>query len=454
MVNFMWRRLAYIGLSLFAIFGGMVWCTLWAGKPTGERFCVKGQHKYCVVHHMRLQKGTATVLYGLPYISKEYQQAVKGFPNANTRVSGGCLVGRDSPRTREVLYCPLCREAEATWTAAQRATDKAELLEAIAECPAEELGGEKGLGFLYHAVRYGYVDVARILIDKGAEVGARDEYAGTALHCAAEQEQADVVKLLIGAGADVNARDSLGRTALHYAAWFSSKEVVSTLVQNGANMNAEDDDEDTPLSFASLFNHRHPEVAVYLEELGAINNPSFIRRVDKCTDVNAKNEEGETLLHEAASEGYYNAAKRLIQKGSNVNARDADGGTPLHASIWRCNPHLIKLLIESRADVDAKDDGGETALHMAARQSRRSAVKVLIEGGADVNARDESGRTPLHTSVISRNVRVVRLLIDAGADIDARNEFGESPLDIALNWSSAEIIAVLREYVDVERANR
>jgi hypothetical protein len=244
-----------------------------AGETDQQTSYVKGEHEYCVVHEAQLQKGTATVLYGLPYISKEYQQAVKGFPNANTRVSGGCLVGRNSPRTKDVLYCPLCREAEATWTAAERTTDKAELLRAIDACPAAELAGEKGLGFLYHAVSYGYVDVVKMLIDKGTNVTARDEYAGTALHYAAEQEQADVVKMLIGAGADVNGRDSLGRTALHYAAWFSSKDVVVALVEKGASTNAEDMEGDTPLEFARLFNHSHPDVATYLEKLAAVNSP-------------------------------------------------------------------------------------------------------------------------------------------------------------------------------------
>jgi hypothetical protein len=244
-----------------------------AGR-TGQQTCyIKGEHEYCVVHEAELQKGTATIVYGLPYISKEYQQAVKGFPNANTSVSGGCLVGRNSPRTKDVLYCPGCREAQATWAAAERTTDKAELLRAIDACPAAELAGEKGMGFLYHAVCYGYADVASILIDKGVDVRARDEYAGTALHYAAEQERADVVKMLIGAGADVNGRDSLGRTALHYAAWFSSKDVVVALVENGASRNAEDMEGDTPLEFARLFNHSHPDVATYLEKLAGVNRP-------------------------------------------------------------------------------------------------------------------------------------------------------------------------------------
>jgi len=49
-----------------------------------------------------------------------------------------------------------------------------------------------------------------LLIDKGADVNAKDITGETALMVAAERGHTEIVKLLIGRGADVNARNIVG----------------------------------------------------------------------------------------------------------------------------------------------------------------------------------------------------------------------------------------------------
>jgi len=56
------------------------------------------------------------------------------------------------------------------------------------------------------AAAHGRVEVARILIDAGANVNARDSHGETALMRAAQMGYAETAKLLIESGADVNAR--------------------------------------------------------------------------------------------------------------------------------------------------------------------------------------------------------------------------------------------------------
>jgi ankyrin repeat protein len=417
----MWRRLSQIGFVLFVIFAGMFCTPPLTEKVYQESFYVKGQHKYCVIHHMRLQQDTVPIIYGYVYISEEYREALKNFPNTRTRAFGGCVSSQRSPRTKKVLFCPACRQAEEKWMVAIRAAHKAQLLRRIAECSDTEVRGQKGLVFLSEAAFSGYVDTVTMLIDRGANVKARDEFAGTVLHYAAQAGHADVVKLVIDAGADVNARDSLGRIPLHDAAWFASKASVAMLVENGADINAEDTEGATPLNLAKLFNQDHPDVATYLEDLGAICDPSFIRRIDQATNIDVKNEEGQTLLHEAVSEEYYNAVKKLLQKGCSVNAKNANGETPLHASVWGGNPRVTMLLIDAGADVNAKDDSGETPLHTAARKGFPEAAGILLDAGADINAKDE---------------------------------FGETPLELVQRQGSKEIIVVLRKYIETKEAKR
>ena len=62
-------------------------------------------------------------------------------------------------------------------------------------------------------------DVIRVLVDKGADIEARDEYQYTPLHRAADSNpSADVIRALVDKGADIDARDYWQNTPLHHAA--------------------------------------------------------------------------------------------------------------------------------------------------------------------------------------------------------------------------------------------
>jgi len=63
----------------------------------------------------------------------------------------------------------------------------------------------------------GHADTVRHLIEKGADVNARDDIGMTVLMHAAYSRNADVVRFLIEKGADVNAVDRGGMNALSYA---------------------------------------------------------------------------------------------------------------------------------------------------------------------------------------------------------------------------------------------
>ena len=59
------------------------------------------------------------------------------------------------------------------------------------------------------------------------------------------------------------------------------------------------------------------------------------------TDVNSKDKDGWTLLHEAASEGHNKIIELLVAKGADVNAKGADGETPVDAA---SNPETTDFL--------------------------------------------------------------------------------------------------------------
>ena len=106
------------------------------------------------------------------------------------------------------------------------------------------------------------------LLDRGAEVNARDRRGWTPLHEAALLSKTPaVVALLLDRGAEVNARTQNGQTPLHHAAT-SSKAVVALLLDRGAEVNARDRHGQTPLHEAAAFS-KTPAVVALLLDRGA-----------------------------------------------------------------------------------------------------------------------------------------------------------------------------------------
>ncbi len=75
----------------------------------------------------------------------------------------------------------------------------------------------RGMRLLYVAAQHNYLDIARLLIEQGADVEAKDNTGTTALHNAAEYGSIDVARLLVENGADTQAKDESGRTPLKIA---------------------------------------------------------------------------------------------------------------------------------------------------------------------------------------------------------------------------------------------
>jgi ankyrin repeat protein len=75
--------------------------------------------------------------------------------------------------------------------------------------------------------------VVKLLLEKGADLEAKDEFGRTPLSWAAEEGHEGVVKLLLEKGADLEAKDEFGQTPLSRAAE-SGHEAVVKLLEKGA----------------------------------------------------------------------------------------------------------------------------------------------------------------------------------------------------------------------------
>ena len=133
----------------------------------------------------------------------------------------------------------------------------------------EGRGGMLRRTCLTTAAQNGHLDICRLLIDKGAQVEAKDWDRRTPLHFAAMRGHVEIVRLLCDHGADVEARSNFGSGPLQCAAMNGRFSVVKELIEErNAEVNARDNNGWTALREARQY-HK-PDIAAYLVAHGGI----------------------------------------------------------------------------------------------------------------------------------------------------------------------------------------
>jgi len=268
---------------------------------------------------------------------------------------------------------------------------------------------------LHLASREGRLDVARFLVEHGANVAAQDQCGSTPLHEASERGHLDVARFLVEHGANAAARDEGGLTPLHQASYRGRLNIARFLVEHGANAAAQDERGSTPLHRAS--DGDHLDVARFLVEHGA--------------NAAAPNERGSTPLHWASLWGHLDVARFLVEHGANAAARDEGGSTPLHFASLRGHLDVARFLVEHGANAAAQDKRRSTPLHQASLWGHLDVARFLVEHGANAAAQDRRGSTPLHQASEGGHLDVAQFLVEHGANAAAQDKCGSTPLDQA-----------------------
>jgi len=94
--------------------------------------------------------------------------------------------------------------------------------------------------------------VARFLVENGAQIdkAANNDFKVTPLHSATSARNVEIARLLLTKGAQVNACQQLGVTPLHSAAHNGQIAMIELLLEYGAGVNAEMQGGRTPLDMA------------------------------------------------------------------------------------------------------------------------------------------------------------------------------------------------------------
>jgi len=150
-------------------------------------------------------------------------------------------------RGARVSFCEACALGDAK-AALRMLDDDPSLLETYSD------DGFPPLGL---AIFFGHPQLARTLIERGADVdaAARNALLVAPVHAAAAVRDAGTMQLLLARGADPNARQQLGYTALHTAAQHGDEAILDLLLAGGADPHIAGDDGKTPAALATAQQH-------------------------------------------------------------------------------------------------------------------------------------------------------------------------------------------------------
>ncbi len=261
----------------------------------------------------------------------------------------------------------------------------------------------------------------------------------TPLMIAANTSSLDAVKLLVQAGAELGAKDKKGRTALTYAKEAKFKRVVAYLEK--------------------VYEKQDAAGALTLREAVATGTVYRVKALlEAGADLEQSDEHGQTPLMFAVAAGHVELVKMLCAAGANVHATRGDDG----GDLWTCafakpDTDVIRCLIEHGLSPNQTRKSGPALLLTFRLEKPKDILKLLLDNGADVHA-------PVPEEVIEKAnkrrqkplafLRASRLGAKRESKADKDIKSPCSVLEFAKHFASSEVYYILHTHAgDADEGN-
>ena len=286
-------------------------------------------------------------------------------------------------------------------------------------------------------------EVFRLLLDAGADPSLVGHAGMNTWHIAASvgfsARSTEIWRSLHESKNEMpsQARTASGATLLMCAASGGNHEIFKSLLLPKSDVNARDNEGNSLLHLACKSGK------VDLVQAFLVAHPKF--------DLERQNHGGETSLFFAAKASRGAVCLALIEAGASVQCRSKAGQGLLHLLAKRKDVFLsVGSVIFSKAklNTDLNDSYGKTALQIAAAEGNEPMCEALLSKGAKAEIQDDKGYEPLHTTAYNGYVNIVRLLLDEQRvkDVDRRNQRTKAtPLIYAVGQGKAEVARLLLE---------
>ncbi|XP_011496279.1 PREDICTED: ankyrin repeat and KH domain-containing protein 1-like [Ceratosolen solmsi marchali] len=316
----------------------------------------------------------------------------------------------------------------------------------------------------------GHEELVELLLSRGADIEHRDKKGFTPLILAATAGHQKVVEILLNHGADIEAQSERTKdTPLSLACSGGRYEVVELLLNRGSNKEHRNVSDYTPLSLAAsggyvniiklLLGHgaeinsrTGSKLGISPLMLAAMNGHTAAVKLllDMGSDINAQIETNRnTALTLACFQGRHEVVSLLLDRKANVEHRAKTGLTPLMEAASGGYVEVGRVLLNKGADVNATPvpSSRDTALTIAADKGHCRFVELLLSKGTQVEVKNKKGNSPLWLAANGGHLNVVDLLYHAGADIDSQDNRKVSCLMAAFRKGHIKVVKWMVNHV-------
>ncbi|MDP1975390.1 MAG: ankyrin repeat domain-containing protein, partial [Alphaproteobacteria bacterium] len=318
---------------------------------------------------------------------------------------------------------------------------------------------------LYTNSSYDMTPYIEELLEKGMKIDVKNNAESTALYNINAQTHANNIKFMIDKmiekSLSLDQQNNQKGTLLSHIACNSSSEIFFYLLDKGVSTEYKGWQGENLLHKIANSNNKLDIIRFLVEKKGF--------------DIHQIDNQGNTVLHYAAQNGFMPHIQYLLQNGAKANVENNFGQTSLHALLGSMNYNIdgllatTKLLLSNGADLNASNKNGTTPfaaafgkhnmsldlirgliklggifpdfsvktddlLHNACKSNQLELVKFLVEDlNHPIDTKDNNGQFPLHVAVSHINPKIVDFLLSQNADLHALNNNGQTPLHMLSN---------------------